>query len=261
MHAHLSARNLVLPIAFCFLTTCLIFASQAPQTASPTDSAQALEDQKVREINRAFLEAWLVRGDTSLASQNFSSQHRLPIDALQNLEELTGHKYLRDWDRADQAKYHAALIRMLTDLRNLFIRGRHLADILAFPPPSETDHREEGVRTGDLVVNDFQADRFELYRLQDLPQARKMAPGSQNSQAPSAATSGSSEDRKEWSAQELAEFAEHLPELNHRRPDDVFYLSQICGRLKGIDAMACGYFFWNKDGADWKIIDCGFPGD
>jgi hypothetical protein len=188
------------------------------QVRSQSDSTSRSEDHILRDINRRFLEAWLVRGGIPSAMESFSPRVHLFDSDLQDIAKLAGHDYPQ-WDASDATKVHAVLALFLADLKNLCVPGKRLDEILwtGLFHSKDTPAR-------DNAVNNFAIDAFFLARASD---------------------------------ERLREFSEDVPELKNRNPDEPLYESFFFVKFKRKGEGVCFFALWQKQNSNWLIVDFG----
>jgi len=193
-------------------------AYHKPQVPSQGDSTSRSEDHILRDINRRFLEAWLVRGDIPSAMESFSPRVHIFDSDLQDIAKLAGHDYPH-WDASDATKVHAVLALFLADLKNLCIPGKRLDEILwtGLFHSKDTPAR-------DNAVNNFSTDGFLLARASD---------------------------------ERLREFSEDVPELKNRNPDEPLYISFFFVKFKRKDDGVLFFALWREQDSNWLIVDFG----
>lgn len=194
------------------------YACCKPQAPSQSDSTSRSEDHILGNINRKFLEEWLVRGDIPSAIQSFGPRVHLFDADLQEIAKLAGHNYPH-WDASDAKKVHAVLELFLADLKNLCVPGKRLDEILW---TGLFDSKDSPAR--DNAVNDFATDAFFLARASD---------------------------------ERLREFSEDVPELKNRNPDELLYVSFFFVKFKRKDDGVLFFALWRRQNSNWLIVDFG----
>ena len=193
------------------------YTSYKPQVSSQSDSTSRSEDHILRDINRKFLEEWLVRGDIPSAIQSFSPRVHLFDADLQEIAKLAGHDYPQ-WDAGDAKKVNAALALFLADLKNLCVPSKRLDEILW----TGLFHSKDSPARD--AVNNFATDAFLLVRASD---------------------------------ERLRQFSEDVPELKNRNPDELLYVSFFFVKFKRKGDGVCFFALWQKQNSNRLIVDFG----